>query len=352
MSPRALTRSLAPLLAAALAGVSPSPARLSAQTPRAAPTGPTYEIGVHDPSIIREGGSYYIFATGRGVSILRSRDLIYWERAGSVFDSLPAWTKAAVPAARGTSLWAPDISFFNGLYHLYYAISSFGSQRSAIGLATNRTLDPASPEYRWVDRGEVIASVPGVSTFNAIDPNVVLDDRSQPWLDWGSFWGGIKMRRLDAATGMLSAEDTTLYSLAARQGTGVTKGPNDAQSVEGPYIIRRGPYYYLFASYDMCCRGVRSTYNVRVGRSAKVTGPYRDRSGKPMTEDGGTLILEGAGRVRGPGHNSVLTEGDRQYIVHHFYDADDNGRAKLQIRPLTWSADGWPAVGEPLAPER
>jgi arabinan endo-1,5-alpha-L-arabinosidase len=102
----------------------------------------------------------------------------------------------------------------------------------------------------------------------------------------------------------------------------------------------------------MCCRGVRSTYNVRVGRSSKVTGPYLDRSGKPMTEGGGTLILEGAGRVRGPGHNSILTEGARQYIVHHFYDADDNGRSKLQIRPLTWSRDGWPVVGEPLAPAK
>jgi arabinan endo-1,5-alpha-L-arabinosidase len=348
ISPRALRPSLAPLLASALLAASPA----SAQTPRTAPSGPTYEIGVHDPSIIKQGDSYYIFATGRGVSILRSSDLVHWERAGSVFDSLPAWTKAAVPRARGTSLWAPDVSYSGGTYRLYYSISSFGSQRSAIGLATNRTLDPASPDYRWVDQGMVIESVPGVSTFNAIYPNLVVDENGVPWLDWGSFWGGIKMRRIDPATGKLSTRDTTLYSLAARQGTDVTAGPNDAQSIEGPFIIRRAPYYYLFASYDMCCRGVRSTYNIRVGRSSKVTGPYLDRSGKPMTVGGGTLILEGAGRVRGPGHNSILTEGARQYIVHHFYDADDNGRSKLQIRPLTWSGDGWPVVGEPLAPAK
>jgi arabinan endo-1,5-alpha-L-arabinosidase len=306
-------------------------------------------IGVHDPSIIRAEGEYYIFATGNGISVLHSTDLVHWERAGRVFNELPAWAAVAVPKARG-SLWAPDISFFAGAYHLYYSVSSFGSQRSAIGLATNETLDPASPRYRWVDRGMVIQSRPDTSTYNAIDPNVVLDENGQPWLDWGSFWGGIKMRRLDLRTGLLSSEDSTLYSLAARQGVDVTDGPNDAQSIEGPYIIRRGGFYYLFASYDMCCRGVRSSYNVRVGRSAKVTGPYVDRAGTAMTEGGGTRILEGAGRVRGPGHNSILTERERQYIVHHFYDANDNGRSKLHIRPHTWSADGWPSVGEPISP--
>ena len=316
-----------------------------AASPAAAQVG----IGVHDPSIIRADGGYYIFATGNGISVLHSTDLIHWERTGRVFNELPAWATVAVPKARG-SLWAPDISFFGGTYRLYYSVSSFGSQRSAIGLATNETLDPASPRYRWVDQGMVIQSRPDTSTYNAIDPNVVLDEDGQPWLDWGSFWGGIKMRRLDLRTGLLSNRDTTLYSLAARQGVDVTDGPNDAQSIEGPYIIRRGAFYYLFASYDMCCRGARSSYNVRVGRSAKVTGPYVDRTGVAMTEGGATRILEGAGRVRGPGHNSILTEGERQYIVHHFYDAEDNGRSKLQIRPLTWSADGWPSVGEPISP--
>lgn len=308
-------------------------------------------VSVHDPSIIKDGGDYYIFATGRGIPILHSTDLTHWESAGRVFEAMPAWATEAVPQARGSSLWAPDISDFAGRYHLYYSVSSFGSQRSAIGLALNEVLDPASPKYRWVDQGLVVESHPGTSSFNAIDPNVVLDEAGEPWLSWGSFWGGIKMRKLDLRTGRLSTEDTTLYSLAARQGTEMTTGPNDAQSIEGPYIIHRGEYYYLFASFDMCCRGVNSTYNVRVGRSRQVTGPYVDASGVPMTEGGGTVILRGdpQGRVRGPGHNSILTESDRQYIVHHYYDADDNGRSKLQIRPLTWSADGWPTVGDPIA---
>jgi arabinan endo-1,5-alpha-L-arabinosidase len=308
-------------------------------------------IRVHDPAIVRAGDTYYVFATGNGVTILRSTDLVHWERAGRVFDAMPSWAATEVPAARG-SLWAPDISYYSGGFHLYYSVSSFGSQRSAIGLATNVTLDPSSPEYRWVDRGMVIHSVPGVSTFNAIDPNLILDENGQPWLDFGSFWGGIKMRRIDPSTGLLSSADTTLYSLASRRGVDVTTGPSDDQSVEAPYIIRRGDFYYLFASYDMCCRGVRSTYNVRVGRARRVTGPYLDRAGIPMTEGGGTLILAGEGSVRGPGHNSILTEGDRQYIVFHYYDADDNGRSKLGIRRLTWTAEGWPEVSRADHSER
>ena len=313
------------------------PAGVSAQTG---------DVGVHDPSIIKQGESYYIFSTGNGIPIKRSRDLVRWENAGRVFDGMPAWVAEAVPAARG-SLWAPDISFFNGRYHLYYSASSFGSQRSAIGLATNATLDPTAPDYRWEDHGPVVRSLPGVSTFNAIDPNLVLDAAGVPWLSWGSFWGVLKMRRVDPSTGMLSTGDSTLHSLAARQGTEATMGPDNDQSVEAPFIVRRGGYYYLFASYDMCCRGTRSTYNIRVGRSDSVTGPYVDERGEVMTRGGGDVVLATMGPMRGPGHNSVLVEGDRYYLVHHYYDAEDGGRSKLQIRPISWIEE-WPAAGEEL----
>lgn len=319
---------------------------LTAVAPTHAQTG---DIRVHDPVIIRAGDSYYIFSTGRGVSIRRSADLVHWENAGRVFEEMPSWIQEVVPEARG-SLWAPDISFFNGRYHLYYSVSSFGSQRSAIGLATNRTLDPTDPYYHWEDQGPVVRSMPGVSTHNAIDPNVALDENGEPWLNWGSFWGGIKMRLLEAETGLLSERDTTLHSVAARNGTDVVDGPNNRQSMEGSFVVRRGDYYYLFVSFDMCCRGVRSTYNIRVGRSESMTGPYVDEHGVPMTSGGGLVVLSGAGRVRGPGHNSVLIEDDRYFLVHHYYDAEDEGRSKLQIRPLTWTEDGWPMAGDPLTP--
>ena len=292
---------------------------------------------VHDPVIIREGDAYYLFTTGRGVPIRRSRDLVEWEPVGTVFDSIPDWARSAVPGVRN-SIWAPDISFFNGKYHLYYSLSTFGRNVSAIGLATSVTLDPADPRYRWVDEGKVVQSV-AENQWNAIDPNVVVDEEGTPWLSWGSFWGGLKMRRLDAATGMPSATDSTLHTIAARP---VEK------SVEAPFIVRRGDHYYLFASYDFCCRGAESSYRIVVGRSERVTGPYLDRYGIPMTLGGSTPVLSGYGSVRGPGHNAILVENGEYYLVHHYYDADDGGRSKLHVRPLIWPRDGWPIAGDPI----
>jgi arabinan endo-1,5-alpha-L-arabinosidase len=278
------------------------PAAAPAQGP---PGGPPDPLRVHDPAIIKQGDTYYIFSTGNGISMRRSPDLVNWEMLPPVFadlpDMLPPWAAEAVPGVR--NIWAPDIAYFNRIYHLYYSLSTFGSNRSVIGLATNRTLDPADPDYRWEDQGKVVESFSGVSTHNAIDPNVVFDERRQPWLSWGSFWGGVKMRRLNAATGLVSAEDTTLYSLAARTSVEAAQGNNRPRSVEAPFIVRRGEYYYMFLSFDRCCAGVRSTYNIRVGRSEEVTGPYVDEHGVRMTRGGGTLLLAGAGRVRGPGHN-------------------------------------------------
>lgn len=297
---------------------------------------------VHDPSVIREGDTYYLFSTRAGIYIRCSKDLVRWTWCGDVFGHLPLWAVEDVPGLR--SLWAPDISYFNGKYHLYYSASTFGSNRSSIGLATNQTLDPASERYRWVDQGKVIGSRTS-DDWNAIDPNVVLDETGQPWLSFGSFWSGIKLRKLDPATGKLSSQDQLLYSLAGRSHAGGLPG-----AIEAPAIIRKNGYYYLFVSFDFCCRGKESTYNIRVGRSRHVTGPYADRSGKPMMDDGGTLIVSGAGRWRGPGHCAILQDRGGEKLVYHAYDADMRGTPTLRIKPLVWDQDGWPALSPPSVP--
>ena len=295
---------------------------------------------VHDPHIIKDNdtGLYYIFCTGRGTPIRQSTDLYNWKIVGRVFDELPAWTKQEVPGSR-ISL-GTGVLFFNGKYHVYYSISTFGKNRSCIGLVTNTTLDPQNKDYKWVDQGKVIEST-NDDDWNAIDANPVMDEQKNIWLCWGSFWGGIKMRRIDPSTGKTLADDSKLYSLAARP-------KPDPRAIEAPYIIHKGEYYYLFASFDFCCRGIKSNYNIRVGRSKEIIGPYEDKSGKPMLEGGGTLILEGAGRYIGPGHNSILSDGDKDWLVYHFYDGENRGVATLQIRPLTWTEDGWPVPGEPI----
>jgi arabinan endo-1,5-alpha-L-arabinosidase len=308
--------------------------------PSAPPADPAGDvIGVTDPSIIHDGGAFYVFSSGVGVPILRSTDLTHWQAAGQVFAEVPAWAQAQVPGAG--SIWAPDISYFGGAYHLYYAVSRYGTNRSVIGLATNATLDASSPLYRWVDRGEVIASRPGRSNWNAIDPQVTLDASGTPWLVFGSQWSGIKLAPLDPSTGKL------LGGRGRRGLVGLAHRPG-ARPIEAPYLVRHDGAYYLFASFDLCCQGAASTYKIMVGRSSRIGGPYVDREGRPMSRGGGTLVLGGEGRYRGPGHNAVLTVGGRSWLVYHTYDALNAGTPRLQIRPLSWGADGWPVVGAPL----
>ena len=297
---------------------------------------------VHDPCIIKAGDTYHLFCTGQqadsaGLIPWRtSKDLVSWELQGSVFESIPEWARRAVPGVR--SLWAPDIAWFNGRYHLYYACSTFGSNRSAIGLATNATLDPDSPQFEWRDEGLVIASDRG-DDFNAIDANHVIDREGNHWLCLGSFWSGIKLFPLDPSTGKLLSGDRRRYSLAARPAPEGAPG-----AIEAPFIIERDGYYYLFVSFDYCCRGVHSSYYIVVGRSKSILGPYVGRDGRPMVHGYGTLVLQGNRRFRGPGHQAVLRDGGRDYLVYHAYDAQNEGRPTLRISPISWTADGWPTV--------
>ena len=305
---------------------------------------------VHDPAIIRECATWYLFSTGNGperkgeIPIRCSQDLHQWQKCGYVFAEIPEWIKKESPQTK--ELWAPDISFFNGEYHLYYAFSVFGKNTSGIALLTNKTLDPSRSDFHWVDRGLVLRSRTE-DDFNAIDPNLILDDKGQAWLAFGSFWDGIKMRRIDTKTGLLSPEDTKLYSLARRKRPQNPPPnppglPGNWQAIEAPFIVRHGDYYYLFVSFDLCCRGIKSNYKTMVGRSRWVTGPYVDADGTPMLDGGGTALLLGNSRWFGPGGESVLQQKDGDIIVFHAYDGA-TGHAYLQISTIAWS-DGWPKV--------
>jgi arabinan endo-1,5-alpha-L-arabinosidase len=304
----------------------------------------------HDPAIIKARDTWYVFATGRApgggeIPIRCSSDLEHWALCGRVFDDVPAWIHEESPGTK--DLWAPDISFFDGKFHLYYAYSLFGKNTSGIALVTNTTLDSKSPDYKWHDEGLVLRSRVG-DDFNAIDPNLILDKAGSAWLAFGSFWSGIKMRRLDRATGKLSEQDTKLYSLASRArppdaAPNTAELPANWEAIEAPFIIRHGRYYYLFVSWDLCCRGLKSTYRTMVGRSRNVTGPYVDKTGTSMSDGGGTQILTGNKMWLGPGGESLYVEKDRTLIVFHAYDGK-TGRPSMQISTVTWKR-GWPQAG-------
>lgn len=301
-------------------------------------------IPVHDPVMIRQDSTYYVFATGKGIRVWSSTDQVHWKAEKPVFDAAPAWTTQTNPATRPNDFWAPDISYHNGRYYLFYSSSVFGKNSSAIGLATNTTLRSSDPAYRWIDQGLVIQSVPGRDNWNAIDPNLLVDSTGKAWLTFGSFWEGIKLVRLrDDLTG--PANPPEWYTLAGRPRTDTTGGKEAGNgAIEAPFVFRRNGYYYLFVSFDYCCRGPKSTYKMMVGRSATITGPYLDRTGKAMTQGGGTLVMAGDTAWYGVGHNSTYTFDGTDYLVYHGYDASDNGKSKLLIKPLRWDAQGWPEM--------
>ncbi|WP_236743305.1 MULTISPECIES: arabinan endo-1,5-alpha-L-arabinosidase [Nocardiopsis] len=321
------------LLGAALAtgALAATPAAADAAAPRhaaaAAYPGPghvTGDVRMHDPSFVkRPDGGYLVAHTGNDLALKTSADRTAFSNAGVAFPGGAPWTSPYTGGAR--NLWAPHLSHHNGRYHLYYSASTFGSNRSAIFLATSTSGDSGT----WRDEGLVVESFTS-DDFNAIDPHLQVDGQGRWWLAFGSFWSGIKMVRIDPATG--KRYDGALHAIAGRGGG----------AIEAPTLFHRGGWYYLFVSFDLCCRGADSTYRVMVGRSRSITGPYHDRAGTAMTSGGGTEVLAGHGGVHGPGHQDVFADTDSDILAYHYY-ADD-GTALLGVNWLGWDSSGWPYV--------
>jgi arabinan endo-1,5-alpha-L-arabinosidase len=279
----------------------------------------TGNLGAHDPAAYVVGKTVYLAATG--IATKSSTNLTTWM----------GWPAGG--GARGGA-WAPDISNFGGMFHLYYAVSSFGSNKSCMGQATRTALDSGT----WTDKGNVLCSNMGTTKddWNAIDPNIIVDDADVPWMDFGSFWSGIKMVKLNMDG---SRADMELHDLAS--------GPRGG-AVEGPFIFKRCGFYYLFVSFGSCCSAPYN-YTIRVGRSATVTGPYMDKDGMPMMSGGGTLLVQGNSSWSAPGHNAVIVYDNRTYNVYHALAAPSgqNGTATLRIAEIVWDANGWPVSGGP-----
>ena len=290
-------------------------------------------IGIHDPStVVQCDGNYYVFGTGRGISVLTSSNGFDWQRGGRVFDRIPDSVKSFVPKNDGQSVWAPDIIKLNGQYYLYYAISSWGQYVSAVGLMTNPTLNTNDPNFKWTDRGMVVHSVEG-ENLNAIDPGVCMAPDGTLWICYGSYHGNIELVQLNPKTGLRIKPKSRVWIIANQS--------------EASDIIYHDGYFYLFVNRGSCCQGANSTYNIRVGRSKKITGPYLDRYGENMADGSGTLFIAAEGRDIGPGHFGLLIDdGVEKFSCHYEAELGRNGRSILDIRPLLWTLDGWPLPGE------
>ncbi|CAL9534592.1 Extracellular endo-alpha-(1-_5)-L-arabinanase 1 [Streptomyces sp. enrichment culture] len=315
----------AAVLAAALLSLSPATARADTAHPDPQPI--TGQQIIHDPTVVRlKSGGYVAYSTGGVIGARTSEDRVHWKDAGNAFAEPPSWWYEYNDTG---DPWAPDLSYRDGRYWLYYAVSSWGTNHSAIGVATS----PSGLPGTWTDHGKVFTSET-TDHWNAIDPAPIQAD-GRLWMAFGSYWSGIRMVELDPRTGK-ARPGAPVHHLATR--------PDAPYAVEGPAVVKHGRYYYLFASYDACCAGVNSTYKIKVGRSTSVTGPYTDSTGKPLLEGGGDLLLAGHGRYIGTGGQSVFRTQGQDWLAYHYYDAEDDGTPKLGLNRLSWGRDGWPSV--------
>ena len=312
-------------------------------------------VNTHDPSLVRgDDGRWYVFSTDAsagdihrcGVQVRASDDLIHWEYLGAAFDDYETTCAEEIAAARlnpskHDGLWAPDVVKVGNQWRMYYSASTFGSSRSVIGMAVSGSLTGS-----WEDKGIVIRSDAGASAKpNAIDPCIFTDPSGKQYMTWGSFFGGIWLTALDE-NGFAEGEPVRI---AGSRGC----------RAEGSYLIwlPQTEYYYLFVSYG----SLLEDYNIRVGRSRTIEGPYLDANGRQMTDlvaanesrigvklMGGYQLQHDNGTslgIKAPGHCSVAVDGERLWLCHHTRTQKlADWWFAMQIRPMMLSADGWPLV--------
>ncbi len=315
----------------------------------------------HDPAAYYDADSdmYYIYSTGALGK--RSKDLIHYENIGKVVPEVP---KEAREWTNSDDIWAPDIVKVGKEYRLYCSNSSWGVQRSCIFLAVSDS--PAGP---FVPRG-IVLKTDACLPVNGIDANIITDAKTgQMYMLYGSFWGGCYVLPLDASTGLAKnaaarewkqdSDGTLSHSLEEIVGTPVAARPAwQSGAIEGPYMIYHPghDYYYLFVSYG----SLKSDYNIRVGRSKSILGPFVDAMGRNLiaTEDAandvGELLMAGYQWNDGvaymaPGHNSVLCDRNGDYfLVTHIreknYTEEMMEPSTMQVRKMYFSSDGWPYV--------
>ena len=292
-----------------------------------------YQGSASCPEILYYDGVYYNYNMTGPITLKTSTDLINWTIHPDKYafkNGRPAWLEA-ITGDPSKPIWAPGAYKIGDKYYLYYCTSSSGSQNSAIGVAV--TDDPST--NNWTDLGMVIRSYHNESNFNAIDPNVIIDDNGVPYLVYGSYWEGIFMRQLDPNTGKFDENNTNVYHIA--------KGQSD---MEAPYVVKHGDYYYLFVARGGLKKG---TYYWAVGRSENVTGPYYDKDGKSMLSgNGGTRLTEWKEGIEGAAHAQCFFGPDGQtYMVSEswsYRDDTGNSSVNLTICTIVWTEDGWPVT--------
>jgi len=305
--------------------------------------------GTHDPMIIELGGQIFCFATsGNGLGTMKStKDFKKWTFHGPITREFPEWLKVQVPEHR--SVWAPDAVLVGKTVRAYYCASRyFGGNDSVIGFVENQNFNPDKPQEGWVDHGKVIeSSKANKDHYNCIDPDVKVDQDGRHWLYFGSYYSGLYVVELDPTSGKIK-DGCKPASVANNKGS-------RENALEGAAQCYRDGFYYLFVSYGLAAQGVRSTYQIMVGRSKTPDGPFLDAEGKSMSEGGHVNMLKTSPPMFSPGHNEIMHHSDGRWLMsYHYYDGrrywtDGKwGMPRLQVREVLWTKDGWPLPGLPV----
>lgn len=292
---------------------------------------PVFNHDFPDPNLVEaKDGFFYAYSTQANwkrdnfggpyvIPIIRSKNLVDWQVVGDALSKKPDWKSEG-------GIWAPDAGFYHNTYFLYYSYSTWGDPNPGIGVATS-----ARPEGPFTDHGKLFLSQE-IGVKNSIDP-VFFEDKGKPFLVWGSFHG--------------------IYGIELSEDGLHVKGDKfqiGGDAYEGSFIYKKDDMYYYFGSTGSCCDGAKSTYRVRVARSPAFKGPYVDKEGKPLLENGGTLLLQkdtGEDGFIGPGHNGdiVTDKAGQTWMIYHAYNKKQPYRRLMLLDKINW-VDGWPVIDE------
>lgn len=295
---------------------------------------PVFSPDLADPTVVRgKDGWFYAYGTEntwyegvhRVTPIVKSPDLVNWEYVDDAFETKPSWKEGFI--------WAPDVTFYNEKYVMFYSLSLWGDPNPGIGKATS-----SSPLGPFVDQGKFLDSE-STGVGNSIDPFFYYEGEGRNlkfYLFWGSFRGIYGIELTKDLNGFIGEKFQIANSM-----------------FEATYIYKKDGYYYFFGSSNSCCEGPDSKYKVMMARSTSITGPYLDKNGTDITVQGvpATLFLKGDGiKFVGPGHNAEIVVDDNgdEWFIYHAVELENPylpggaTRRPLMLDKIKWDDEGWP----------
>lgn len=312
---------------------------------------------IHDPSnVVTHNKKHMIAVTGKeptsnypcGLETWwrKKKDRGDWKPGQCLLSKKPQWVEKHCPGNDG-AYWAPTLVRRNALI---YSVSDGFDEEGTTCLGVAKATGTFPDQLTWTDSGKPLTCIIGdqyEEERSAIDPDVFLGFDKKTYLVTGG--------------GVIIGTELKPWSLMPKSGNWFDKNdPSWKEMARGPkisfreydwveaafiYPNHKTNYYYLFVNWGTCCSGIKSTYNIRVGRSRNPLGPYVDKKGKDLMKGGGSLFLKERSYMVGPGHPAIYQKGSKEILTFHYYDTRRDGLPWIAERWLKWNTKGWPYAG-------